>query len=415
MKLKGLLVVLITCCSFCAVAQNPLGFSLLKKNNEVELSFKNESNLIVVPIILNGNGPYNFILDTGSESGLIFDKWAIADHNMVNARTIPIYANDGVKITDLLVATDLDVQMKGVYGKQQSMLVFKDENQIDIKNALGVDATGVLGSEIFNRFVVKVDYQKQTIRLYEPDKFSPPRGFKKIPIEVKDLRPFIKVTLKQKKEKPVDINLLIDTGASSALFLDAENNPEIKLPKNNIEHIVGSGLAGDIEGKVGRVKKIKIGKRFKFRKVVASYPTNWNIKKSMDDATGNFVRYGTIGSDMLSKFVVIYDYLNEVLYLKKAEGYSEPFKFNTIGFRIVAIGDNLDQYYINEVIENSPAQEAGFQEGDEIIALDGRPVFFYKFSDINNILRSSPGKRTVVIIRRDGKLIKKTIKHKKLI
>ena len=122
-----------------------------------------------------------------------------------------------------------------------------------------------------------------------------------------------------------------------------------------------------------------------------------------------------LGSDMLSKFVVIYDYLNEVLYLKKAEGYSEPFKFNTIGFRIVAIGDNLDQYYINEVIENSPAQEAGFQEGDEIIALDGRPVFFYKFSDINNILRSSPGKRTVVIIRRDGKLIKKTIKHKKLI
>ena len=412
---QGVILLCMLCTVLSAGAQNPLGFSLLKKNNEVELSFQNESNLIVVPIILNGNGPYNFILDTGSESGIIFDKWVIADHNMVNARTIPIYASDGVKITDLLVANDLSVQLKGVSGKQQSMLVFQEESPIDIKNTLGVEAMGVLGSEIFNRFVVKVDYQKQTIRLYEPEKFTKPRGFKKVPIEVRDLRPFVKVTLKQKGQKPVDVNLLIDTGASSALFLDEENNPEIVLPENNIKHIVGSGLTGEIKGRVGRVNKVRIGKRFKFRKVVASYPENWNIRKQIDGTNGNFVRYGTIGSDMLSKFIVIYDYMHNCMYIKKADGYKDAFRFNTLGLRITAIGEDLDQYFINEIIPNSPAEKNGLLKGDEIIALDGKPVFFYKFSEINNILRESPGKRTVIIIRRDGQLIKKSIKHKKLI
>ena len=90
----------------------PLGFSLLKKNQQVELSFQNESNLIVIPIILNGKGPYNFILDTGSESGMIFDKWVIGENNLVDARTVPIYSDNGNKITDLLVANDVKIQFK---------------------------------------------------------------------------------------------------------------------------------------------------------------------------------------------------------------------------------------------------------------------------------------------------------------
>lgn len=95
-----------------------MGFSLSDGTGYVELSFKEESNLIVVPIVVNGNGPFNFIIDTGSESGMIFDKWVIAENNLVNARKIPIYADNGRKLTDLLVASDLNLQMNGVEASQ---------------------------------------------------------------------------------------------------------------------------------------------------------------------------------------------------------------------------------------------------------------------------------------------------------
>lgn len=109
------------------------------------------------------------------------------------------------------------------------MLVFKDNN-LDVRNILGVDAHGVLSAELFNRFVVEVDYQNEKIRLYEHDKFKSPKGFKKLDIEVKGFRPFIVIKLKQKGMKKVELNLLIDTGASSALFLDEERHDNIILP-----------------------------------------------------------------------------------------------------------------------------------------------------------------------------------------
>lgn len=405
---------------FCALllpfrteAQNPLGFSLLKKNRQVELSFQNESNLIVIPIIVNGKGPHNFILDTGSESGMVFDKWIIGAHNLIDARTVPIYSRDGNKVTDLLVANDVEIDFKGVQGRQQSMLVFQ-ENDLDIQNALGVEALGVMGSELFNRFIVEVNYEKESIRLYEPSSFKVPKGFKKVDIEVRDLRPFINVKLKQKGSAATRVNLLIDTGASSALFLDAENNDNLTVPEKSIQHTVGSGLTGNIYGKVGRVKSLKLGK-FKFKKVVASYPENWQIRKEVKGEEGSLIRYGTIGSDILSRFTVIYDHFNEVMYLKKNNTYKEAFKFNTMGLRVIAKGDQLDQYYINEIIPSSPASKLNFQLGDEIIAINGRPIFFYKYSEINTLLRAQPRTRTTIIIRRDGQLIKEVVKHKKLI
>lgn len=393
--------------------QNPLGFSLIKKNQQVELSFQNESNLIVIPIIVNGKGPYNFILDTGSESGMIFDKWVISDYNLVDARKIPIYSGEGNKVTDLMVANDLNIEFKGVRGTSQSMLVFP-ENDLDIQNSLGVEALGVLGSEIFNRFVVEVNYEKESIRLYEPSVFKIPKGFKKLDIEVRDLRPFLKVGIRQKGEPMTYMNLLIDTGASSALFLDAESNPNISLPKKNIEHTVGSGLTGNIYGKVGRVHALRLGK-FKFKSVVASYPENWKIRNEIKGEDHSLIRYGTIGSDVLSRFTVIYDYFNEAIYLKKNRTYKDKFKFNTIGLRIIAKGTDLDKYFVNEIIPNSPAERANIKVGDEIIAINGRPVFFYKFSEINTLLRANPRTRSTFILRSEGQLRKVTVKHKKMI
>lgn len=395
-------------------SQNPLGFSFDDDKSYVELSFKDESNLIVIPIMVNEEGPFNFILDTGSESGMIFDRFVIAENNLANARTIPIFAQNGTKITDLLVANDVDIQMKGVKGADQSMLVLQ-ENNIDIKNILGVEAHGVLGSELFNRFVVEVDYEEEKLRLYEPDKFEVPKGFRKIDIEVKDFRPYISARVKQKGRKKIDVNLLIDTGASSALFLDAERNKEIVLPKTTVEHTLGSSLAGDLEGRVGRVKGLSFGKKFRFNSVVTSYPEDWQVKKVIGNKGKEMTRYGTIGSDILSRFTVIFDYLNNAIYLEKTREYREPFKFNTAGFTFHSGGEDLSQFFVSRVIPGSPAEETGLQPGDEIISIANRPAFFYSFTEINGLLRQPAGSRLSLIIRRNGELFKKDLILKKLI
>lgn len=395
------------------LGQQPLGYLFEGDRVRDTIAFKNESNLIVIPVKINGNGPFKFILDTGSESGMIFDQNIVDTEYVVENRKVPIFSGDGDLVTELLVARELDLSFGNIRGKSQSLLVFQEYN-LDIKNALGVDAMGILGSELFNRFIIEVNYEQELLIFHDPKSFKVPRGYKKVDVDIQDSRPFVEVQIKQKGERKTRVNLLVDSGASSPLFLDAEGNANIQFPKENINHTVGNGIAGIIEGKVGRIKHLRIGS-FKFRKVVTSFPINWDVQKEVRDPDDQLIRYGTIGSDALARFHVIYDYFHEAIYLKPNKNYKNKFRFNTIGFRIVALGKNYNQFFVSELIEGSDASKIGINIGDQIIAINGRPVSSFKFSEINTLLRAEPSTKTILILRREGDLIKKVIKHKKLI
>jgi hypothetical protein len=288
------------------------------------------------------------------------------------------------------------------------------ENYLDIENVIGIQAHGILGSEIFNRFVVEIDYDKKLLRFYNPKDFEVPRGFKKIPITLEDFRPFTKVTIKQDNKTTLDVNLLIDTGASSALFLDLRKDEEIKLPKKTIDQVIGRALVGVIEGKIGRVKRLRLGK-FKFKKITTSYPENWVISKTGRNETGRDVRHGTLGSEILSRFRVIFDYHSNAVYLKKGDNFSDSFKYNSAGLNVMAVGKDLNSYIITDIIEKSPAIKAELEAGDEIIAINGRPAFFYSLTDINAIFRGPKGTVLGLIIRRGKTLIKTELRLKPLL
>jgi len=408
-----LLIVLTLSLSTSLLSQAYLGFSVLGEEKSTTIKFRNESNLIVLPVMVNGQGPYNFILDTGSKSGVIFDKNILDSTRLESARKVPIYDENEEKITDLLVVNQIEVAFGEVTGTNQSMLVFQ-ENNLDIKNTLGVEATGVLGSEVFNRFVVEVNYIDKSITLHEPEAFKRPSGYFQLDIDVKDLRPFTSIKIKQKKMEPVSVNVLIDTGTSSALFLDEENNEEIILPETVIDHTVGRGLKGNIKGKVGRTKKVRIGK-YRFKNVVTSFPEDWQVQKEIEGPNISLQRGGTIGSDVLSRFSVIYHYLDEVIYLRPNNKYANPFKFNTLGLRVFAMGEDLKDFYVSEVIIGSPSAKAGVQVGDQIIAVNGKPISSFKFSEINSIIRADPRTKTKLILNRKGVLVEITVKHQRLI
>ena len=412
MRSFGIIIYSLITVSLCA--QNPLGFDFDSNQTMAEVDFIKESNLIVLPININGQGPYNFILDTGSESGMIFDRAIVGEDNLSNAREIPIRTKDGLDTLELLVADGIQIDFPGIKGNEQSLLVFK-ENKLDIRNVIGIEAHGVLGSELFNRFVVEVDYENGKLRLYEPNSLDIPKGYKRQRIFVDNFRPYIRTEIKQRGNRPVEVNLLVDSGVSSAMFLDYEKHDFIDLPEKVVEHKLGSSLVGDLEGSLGRISKIKIAKGLKFRSVVSSFPVNWEIEKNIENAHHKFTRHGTLGSDILSRFNVFLDYFNEQIYFKPNEKYKKPFSFNRVGFTFAAGGRDLSEYYITEIIDGSPAQSSGLQSGDKIISIDGKPTYFYSFSDINSIIKGSVGKKLTIIVQRDNQLIKKTIKLKKLI
>ena len=81
----------------------------------------------------------------------------------------------------------------------------------------------------------------------------------------------------------------------------------------------------------------------------------------------------------------------------------------------MAYGDKLNVYFINDLIKGSPAEKAGLQVDDEVIALNGSPAFLYDLTEVNSILKRNKGERLRLIIRRDGNLIQFVLKHQRLL
>ncbi len=62
---------------------------------------------------------------------------------------------------------------------------------------------------------------------------------------------------------------------------------------------------------------------------------------------------------------------------------------------------------IGKVIDGTPAIEAGFKAGDQVVAIDGEPV--WRWDDMRTIISKNPGQRLTVTVDRDGSRMDLTV------
>lgn len=72
------------------------------------------------------------------------------------------------------------------------------------------------------------------------------------------------------------------------------------------------------------------------------------------------------------------------------------------GIGVVMGMDNEQKIHIVGIMENSPGQKAGLQEGDEILAVDGVPVTQMAFDEVAAHVRGQAGIDVVLTIMRDN-------------
>ena len=163
----------------------------------------------------------------------------------------------------------------------------------------------------------------------------------------------------------VPVKLLVDTGASDALWLSESSDERITLPENRIETFLGRGLSGDLYGVKGRIDAIWIGPLILPQPIVA-YPNSEIIDKLISSNDRN----GTIGAEILRRFHVTVDYRNSRLTLRPTHKVKEGFNYNMSGMEITNPMPGLPIFTIADVRENSPAYLAGLKENDQILSLN---------------------------------------------
>ena len=97
--------------------------------------------------------------------------------------------------------------------KKVALLVL-DKDYLELRNYLGTDVHGILGYELFSRFVIKIDYERKVLVIQNPDSFVPKRKFEMVPINVEDTKPYVEANVQMNDSTRSAAKLLIDTGAS---------------------------------------------------------------------------------------------------------------------------------------------------------------------------------------------------------
>lgn len=379
------------------------GFRVENGKKKVTIPVEIMNNMVVIPVVLNNQAPLKFILDTGVRTTVLTQKTYSDILGLTYSKEIFISGPGGEKLVDAYVTDNVTLDLPGVQGKGHSMLVL-EKDYLELRNYLGTEVHGILGYELFSRFIIRIDYHKKRIVLLSPEHFKKKRRYHTINIVIEDTKPFVMAKAKLNDNTELDVKLLMDTGASHGLVLEPESDPAITIPEKNIESIIGRGLGGEITGRIGRIDALTIGE-YKIDKVIANFPDPESYSDGLFKGE-SIRRNGAVGGEILSRFSVIFNFPNEEIYIKKNASYKKKFNHDMGGLIIKAKGARLRTYEITHLRSGSPGELAGLKEGDLIMSINGTEAQNMNLNQLNGFFNSKEGKRIVLEVNRDGATIK---------
>jgi S1-C subfamily serine protease len=120
---------------------------------------------------------------------------------------------------------------------------------------------------------------------------------------------------------------------------------------------------------------------------------------------------GNIGSGLLKRFVVTFDYAHQVMYLKRIAPQPRDIgTFNRSGLWINAKGGG---YEVTDVAKDSAGAAAAIAIGDVITAIDDKPALAEQLSDARRLFRELPaGTKMRLKVRRgsESRIVMMTLK-----
>lgn len=422
--------------SFEIASQN--GFRFLNdKKSKQRISFKLINNLIVMPLEINGQ-KLSFILDSGVSKTILFnisqnDSIGLNDVERVELRGL----GDGESVKALLSKNN-KISINNIVSTNETIYVVLKDN-FDLSAKMGITIHGIIGYNLLRNFIVKINYNTTKINFYNSNKFKYKscRKCEVFPIQFYRKKPFIdaQVQLDTVGNALTDVKLLVDSGGSDAIWLFEGTKKNIKTPKRYFKDILGEGLSGAILGNRSRIPKIKL-KSFEIIKPTASFLDTVSTRNARSYRRRN----GSIGADVLRRFIVWFDYENRKLILKKNGSFAKGFNYNMSGLDIVYSGKQLvrekdnknstdaynqglssknsisfitsfsyrfkPSFKIKGVLKNSPAERAGLLKEDIILKINNTPSYEYSLNKIINLLQEKKGKRIRMVVERNGQRMK---------
>lgn len=379
------------------------------------------AGLIFLRARVNNSRPMWFVLDSGASSLFVIDSRRAKALGLKLQGRVTRAGGAGPGAYEVAETGRVSISLSGLkFGNQTAAVMALGE----IETQIGRPLNGLVGIDLFTRYVVEIDYSGNKISLYDPQTYTYSGTGESIPLTRRDGHLFVPANIEMPGRPRLDGQFLVDTGGGlvtavlTTPFAQSNNLPA-PTQKTIVDRSL-SGLGGETRLLVARATSFALGSLSVREPVIY-------VSQDKGGALASSEYDGLIGSEILWRFKAVFDYAHGRLILEPNSHYAEPVEYDMSGINLRAYGKEsvpgalatgsrtqLRTFKVYQVLPDSPAAEAGLRVGDVLTAIDGVPAARFTLDEICQMLKV-PGREYKLGFRRGGGTISVKIKMRRLI
>lgn len=292
-----------------------IGAPVFAAGPDLEVPFDFLHNQIVLRATINGQGPYNVVLDSGTHATTI-------DVGLARRLRLPLGtaksegrgAGNGRVFGQQTVCEELRV---GDLAARRLAAVALDLSKVS--RTMGRPLHGVLGFSFLASRIVQIDYFRRRIRFYAESPFSPsprpPNTPRRVVFPMRFLANSVLPVLEDCYVNGTRIPVTLDTGSSLGLILFPSAIQRLGLEELAREGLPvhAAGYRGEAHLTKGWVRSVLL-QTIDLGAIEVAY-----VEKGYGEREGPDGRGGNLGNAVLQDFVLTLDYPNRLVVLETTD------------------------------------------------------------------------------------------------
>jgi hypothetical protein len=352
-------------------------------------------NLVFIQIRVNGAAPHPFILDTGANTSFVNESLA-RSLDLGAKKSVDLKIGTGESSAKVSFEKHVTLSLGSIVLPPGTVAI---TSLTALESRLGREIGGIIGADIFKRYVVTIDYAAGSVSLDEPKGFSYRGSGVTLPLRIKGDRPFLSARVTPVGAAPVTAFLVIDSGDTSALEFHTPYVAKHNLRAANqplLPHL-SKGLAGDSRNWRGRAAGLDLGS-ITIDRPLATFAEATKGSEAESDYDGQ------IGGEILRRFTVVLDYSSGQMILQPNARFGEPFESDMSGLTLNRAAPEFQDVTIEFVDAGSIAERGGVRAGDVIETIDSSSAASLSLDAIRRMFRQDRASH-VLRIRRGAESI----------
>lgn len=338
---------------------------------------------------------------------------------------------DGLAVIDLDIAQNLNLKMDhkasktSAQGSISGALIQHNKIEMDdvkiedielyttdldhLERSIGRNIDGIIGYDLLKNYVVNLDFDAMRINIYKPAGYAYTGAGQAVDFKLVNYIPTIEASVTLNNGESFKDAFFVNTGAATTMDF---NTPF--AVKHNVVDKTGEHYSYPVAGLEkeetmhyeGRVKEFTIGD-YSFDDMPIG------ISQARHGIQHNKKAAGIIGSNVLRRFNLTFDYSRSKVYFEPNAQNEKPFSVNASGLGL-QFGEGMEKLLVHQVFEGSPAKAAGIAIDAELVSIDGSPISSYTLPQVRELLKSS-GKSVKLVYIQEGKEAEATLELKPLL